>query len=63
MREILYNNIAIIAVQHSKMYFVDTFDDFPHTVEGNSLKSVWRISLYILASTPRVEGSNYQTAW
>ena len=33
LREILYKNIAIIAIQHSKMYFVDTFDDFSHTVE------------------------------
>ena len=47
-REILYKNIAIIAIQHSKMYFVDTFGDFSHTVERNSLKSVWQISLYIL---------------
>ena len=28
--EILYKNIAIIAIQHSKMYFVDTFGDFSH---------------------------------
>ena len=27
------NNIAIIAIQHSKTYFVDTFGDFSHTVE------------------------------
>ena len=33
LREILYKNIAIIAIQHSKMYFVDTFGDFSHTVE------------------------------
>ena len=33
LREILYNNIAIIAIQHSKIYFVDTFGDFSHTVE------------------------------
>ena len=32
-RKILYKNIAIIAIQHSKMYFVDTFGDFSHTVE------------------------------
>ena len=32
-REILFNNIAIIAIQHSKIYFVDTFGDFSHTVE------------------------------
>ena len=38
------------------MYFVDTIGDFSHTVEGNSLKSVLKISLYILASTPRVGG-------
>ena len=49
LREILYNNIAIIAIQHSKIYFVDTFRDFSHTVEWNSLKSVWKIALYILA--------------
>ena len=49
LSEILYNNIAIIAIQHSKIYFVDTFGDFFHTVEWNSLKSVWQISLYILA--------------
>ena len=48
-REIFYENIAIIAIQHSKMSFVDTFGDFSHTVEWNSLKSVWKISLYILA--------------
>ena len=33
LREILYKNIAIIAIQHSKIYFVDTFGDFSHTVE------------------------------
>ena len=32
-RDILYNNIAIIAIQHSKMHFVDTFGDFSHTVD------------------------------
>ena len=62
-REILYNDIAIIAIQHSKIYFVDTFGDFSHTVEWNSLKSVWQISLYILAETLRVGGSNYHTVW
>ena len=36
LREILYKNIAIIAIQHSNMYFVDTFGDFSHTVEWNS---------------------------
>ena len=59
LREILYKNIAIIAIQHSKMDCVDNFGDFSHTFEWNSLKSVWQISLYILAQTPRVEGSNY----
>ena len=29
LREILYNNIAIIAIQHSKIYFVDTLAIFP----------------------------------
>ena len=52
LKEILYNNIAIIAIQHSKIYFVDTFGDFSHTVQWNSLKSVWRISLYILVKLP-----------
>ena len=33
LREIFYNNIAIIAIQHSKDSFVDTFGDFSHTVE------------------------------
>ena len=33
LREILYKNIAIIAIQDSKMYLVDTFGDFSHTVE------------------------------
>ena len=33
LREILYNNIAIIAIQHSKIYIVDIFGDFSHTVE------------------------------
>ena len=33
LREILYKNIAIIAMQHSKIYFVDTFGDFFYTVE------------------------------
>ena len=47
--EILYNNIAIVAIQHSKTYFVDSFGDFSHTVEWNALKSVWQIFLYILA--------------
>ena len=45
LREILYKNIAIIAIQNSKMYFIDIFGDFPHTVKWNSLKSVWKISL------------------
>ena len=48
-REIPYNNIAIIAIQHSKIKFIHTFGDFSHNVEWNSLKSVWQISLYILA--------------
>ena len=47
LKEIIYKNIAIIAIQHSKIYFVDNFSDFSHTVEWNSLKSVWQISLYI----------------
>ena len=59
--EHLYNNIAITGIQHSKIYFVHTFSDYFHTVEKNSLKSVWKISLCILASTPRVEGSNDYT--
>ena len=33
LRKILSKNTAIIAIQHSKMYFVDTFGDFSHTVE------------------------------
>ena len=33
LREILYNNIAIITIEHSKIYIVDTFGDFSHTVE------------------------------
>ena len=47
--EILYNNIAIIAIHNSNINFVDTFGDFSHTVEWNSLMYVWQISLYILA--------------
>ena len=31
-REMLYKNIAIIAIQHSNIYFVDTCGDFSHTV-------------------------------
>ena len=49
LREILYKNITIIAIQYSKIYFLDTFGQFSHTVEWNSLKYVWQISLYILA--------------
>ena len=49
LRKILYNNIAIIAIQHNKIYFLDPFGDFSHTVEWNSLKSIWQISLYIIA--------------
>ena len=49
LREILYENIWIIAIQHSKMDFVGTFGDFSHTVECNSIKCVWKIFLYILA--------------
>ena len=30
--EILYKNIPIIAIQHGKMDFVDTFGNFSHTV-------------------------------
>ena len=30
MREILYSNIAIIVIQHSKIYFVDNFVEFPY---------------------------------
>ena len=33
LREFLYNNIARIAIQHSKIHFIDTFGDFSHTVE------------------------------
>ena len=33
LREILDKNIAIIAIQHSKIYFVGTFGDFSYTVE------------------------------
>ena len=33
LREILYKNIAIIAIQHSKIYFFDTFGDFSYTVK------------------------------
>ena len=29
LREILYKNIAIIAIQHSKMYFVEPLAIFP----------------------------------
>ena len=32
-RVFLYDNIAIIAIQHRKIYFVDTLGDFPHTIE------------------------------
>ena len=39
LREILYNNIAIIAIQHSKINFFDTFGDFSHTVEIHSSPS------------------------
>ena len=48
-REILYNNIEIITIRNSKIYIVETFGDFSHTIEWNSLKSVWQISLYIFA--------------
>ena len=33
LREILYINIAIIAIQHNKIYFVNTFGDFSPTIE------------------------------
>ena len=33
LREILYRNIAVIAIQHSKIYFFDTLGDFSHTFE------------------------------
>ena len=34
VRKILYKNIAIIAIRHNKIYFVDTLvGDFSHTVE------------------------------
>ena len=33
LRDILYNNIAIIAIHHSKIYFLDPFGNFSHTVE------------------------------
>ena len=49
LREILYKNIAIIAIQHGKMCFVDTFGYFSYTIEWHSLKSVWQISQYTLA--------------
>ena len=32
-REILYNNIGIIAIQRGKIDFFDTFGNFSHTVE------------------------------
>ena len=37
LREILYKNMAIIAI----MNFVDTSGDFSHTIWWNSLKSAW----------------------
>ena len=63
LREILYKNIAIIAIQRSKIYFVDTLGDFSYIVEWNSPKSVWQITLYILALNPRAEGTNYHAVW
>ena len=33
LTEILYKSIAIIAIQHIKIYFVDTFGDFSNPVE------------------------------
>ena len=45
------------------MDFNDTFGGFSLTVKWNSLKSVWQISLYILAYTPRVEGIHYYIVW
>ena len=59
LREILYNNIAIITIQHSKLYFFNTFGDFSYTVEWNSLKSVWQISLY----TRREFYGNFYHTW
>ena len=35
LREIFYKNIAIISIQHSNMYFVDTSGDFSYTVGWN----------------------------
>ena len=32
LREILYNNIAIIAIQNSKTNFLDTFSDFSQRI-------------------------------
>ena len=52
LTKILYKNIAIIAIQHSNMYFVDTSGDFSHTV------GMWRVVINI-----HVEGSNYHTVW
>ena len=33
LKEILYNDIAIIAIHHSKINFIDTFGESSHTVE------------------------------
>ena len=42
LREIPYKNIAIIAIQHSKMYFVDTFGDFLGTTI-----LIWKIKVWL----------------
>ena len=55
LREILYNNIAIIAIQHSKVHFVDNVAKFAI--------SVWRLSRYWVVKFTIVYSTNYKTVW
>ena len=56
MREILYNNIAIIAIQHSKIFFVCiNFAKFA--------TSVWPFSPHSVVKFTIVYSTNYKTVW
>ena len=55
LREILHNNIAIIAIQHNKIYFVDTFVRFfPYCWEKFTQVRLENFSIHISLNSPCV---------
>ena len=61
-REILYKNISIIAIQHSKNFLLTPLAIFPILLSEIHLSPSGQFP-YTYKLTPRVEGSNYHTVW